>query len=185
MAYYHDLGKTINPTMFVENQIGYANPHDSLLPTDSAQIIQSHVVEGVKLAKKFKIPEIVYQGIREHHGDSVIRYFYEKEKKLNPFVVKQDFRHLGQKPSSKESAILMFADSLEAACRAIFLAEDADKEKIKQVIDNIFNEKINDNQLENAPLTFKEISIIKQSFQESLEGLYHQRVLYPEISEEE
>ncbi len=185
MAYYHDLGKTINPTMFVENQIGYANPHDSLLPTDSAQIIQSHVVEGVKLAKKFKIPEIVYQGIREHHGDSVIRYFYEKEKKLNPFVVKQDFRHLGQKPSSKESAILMFADSLEAACRAIFLAEDADKEKIKQVIDNIFNEKINDNQLENAPLTFREISIIKQSFQESLEGLYHQRVLYPEISEEE
>jgi len=185
MAYYHDLGKTINPTMFVENQIGYTNPHDSLLPTDSAQIIQSHVVEGVKLAKKFKIPEIVYQGIREHHGDSVIRYFYEKEKKLNPFVVKQDFRHLGEKPSSKESAILMFADSLEAACRAIFLAEDADKVKIKQVIDNIFNEKINDNQLENAPLTFREISIIKQSFQESLEGLYHQRVLYPEISEEE
>ena len=93
-----------------------------------------------------------------------------KRKKLNPFVVKQDFRHLGQKPSSKESAILMFADSLEAACRAIFLAEDADKEKIKQVIDNIFNEKINDNQLENAPLTFREISIIKQSFQEKFRG---------------
>ena len=185
MAYYHDLGKTENPTMFVENQIGYSNPHESLSPSESANIIKSHVTEGVKLAKRFKIPEIVYRGIIEHHGDGVIRYFYEKEKLENRDVLKENYRHLGQKPSSKESAILMLADSLEAACRAIFMVEDADDEKIKNVIEEIFNEKIADNQLSKAPITFRELSIIKDSFQKSLEGLYHQRVLYPEISEEE
>lgn len=185
MAYYHDLGKTENPTMFVENQIGYANPHESLSPSESAEIIKSHVTEGVRLAKSFKIPEIVYKGIIEHHGDGVIRYFYEKEKLENSEVLKKDFRHLGQKPSSKESAILMLADSLEAACRAIFMVEDADEVKIKNVIEEIFNEKIADDQLSKAPITFQELSVIKDSFQKSLEGLYHQRVLYPEISEEE
>ena len=92
---------------------------------------------------------------------------------------------MGNKPTSKESAILMMADSLEAACRAIFMNEDADEEKIKNVINEIFEEKIADGQLNNAPITFKELDIIKNSFQESLEGLYHQRVLYPEITEEE
>ena len=185
MAYYHDLGKTMNPTMFVENQIGSTNPHDTLSPTESANIIKSHVVDGIKLAKKFKIPEIVYQGILEHHGDAVLRFFYEKEKNMNPNVYKEDFRHLGKKPSSKEAAILMLADSLEAACRAIFMSEDADEGKIKNVIEEIFNEKISDGQLNNAPITFKELEIIRESFQISLEGLYHQRVLYPEITEEE
>ena len=185
MAYYHDLGKTMNPTMFVENQIGYTNPHDRLLPSESANIIKNHVVDGVKLAKKFKIPEIVYQGIIEHHGTAVLRYFYEKEKLVNPSVSKEEFRHLGQKPTSKESAILMLADSLEAACRAIFMNEDADEKKISNVIEEIFNEKISDGQLSNAPITFKELDTIKESFQVSLEGLYHQRVLYPEITEEE
>ena len=185
MAYYHDLGKTTNPTMFVENQIGYTNPHDRLTPNESANIIKSHVIDGVKLAKKFKIPEVVYQGIIEHHGNAVLRFFYEKEKEINPNVSKEEFRHLGQKPSSKESAILMLADSLEAACRAIFMSEDADEQKIRNVIEEIFDEKISDGQLNDAPITFKELDAIKESFQISLEGLYHQRVLYPEISEEE
>ncbi len=185
MAYYHDLGKTANPTMFVENQIGSSNPHDGLLPMESANILKAHVTEGVKLAKRFKIPEAVYKGILEHHGDAVIRFFYEKEKLINKNVSKDEFRHLGNKPTSKESAILMMADSLEAACRAIFMNEDADEEKIKNVINEIFEEKIADGQLNNAPITFKELNIIKNSFQESLEGLYHQRVLYPEITEEE
>ncbi len=185
MAYYHDLGKTANPTMFVENQIGSSNPHDGLLPMESANILKGHVTEGVKLAKRFKIPEIVYKGILEHHGNAVIRFFYEKEKMTNKNVSKDEYRHLGNKPTSKESAILMMADSLEAACRAIFMNEDADEEKISNVINEIFEEKIADGQLNNAPITFKELEIIKNSFQQSLEGLYHQRVLYPEITEEE
>ena len=185
MAYYHDLGKTANPTMFVENQIGSSNPHDGLLPMESANILKAHVTEGVKLAKRFKIPEIVYRGILEHHGDAVIRFFYEKEKTINQNVSKDEFRHIGNKPTTKESAILMMADSLEAACRAIFMNEDADEEKIANVINEIFEEKIADGQLNNAPITFQELNLIKNSFQESLEGLYHQRILYPEISEEE
>ena len=185
MAYFHDLGKTENPSMFIENQFGSSNPHDTLSTQDSSNIIRAHVTDGVKLAKKFKIPEIVYTGIIEHHGDSVMRFFYEKEKNENPNVDKSDFRHLGRKPTSKETVILMFADALEGACRARFLNEDADEEKIKNVIDEIFNEKILDGQLENAPITYSDIDKIKKSFQKSLEGLYHQRIMYPEISEEE
>ena len=137
------------------------------------------------LAKKFKIPEAVYRGIIEHHGDSVMRYFYEKEKQMNPDVSKDDFRHLGQKPSSRETVILMFADSLEAACRARFQYEDADEEKISNLVNEIFDEKINDGQLLDAPITFQDLETIKQSFQSSLEGLYHQRVLYPEFTDDE
>ena len=185
MAYFHDLGKTENPTMFVENQFGSSNPHDNLTSDDSVEIIRSHVPDGVRLAKKFKIPEAVYRGIIEHHGDSVMRYFYEKEKQMNPDVSKDDFRHLGQKPSSKETVILMFADSLEAACRARFQYEDADEEKISNLVDEIFDEKINDGQLLDAPITFQDLETIKQSFQSSLEGLYHQRVLYPEFTDDE
>ena len=185
MAYFHDLGKTENPTMFVENQFGSSNPHDNLTTDNSVQIIRSHVPDGVRLAKKFKIPEAVYTGIIEHHGDSVMRYFYEKEKQMNPDVLKDDFRHLGQKPSSKETVILMFADSLEAACRARFQYEDADDKKIANLVNEIFNEKINDGQLLDAPITFQDLENIKQSFQASLEGLYHQRVLYPEFTDDE
>ncbi|MDB4249610.1 HDIG domain-containing protein, partial [Acidimicrobiia bacterium] len=116
MAYFHDLGKTENPTMFIENQFGSSNPHDTLSTQDSSNIIRAHVTDGVKLAKKFKIPEIVYTGIIEHHGDSVMRFFYEKEKNENSNVDKSDFRHLGRKPTSKETVILMFADALEGAC---------------------------------------------------------------------
>jgi len=185
MAYFHDLGKTENPTMFIENQFGSTNPHDTLSTHESSNIIRAHVTDGIKLAKKFKIPEVVYNGILEHHGDSIMRFFYEKEKIDNPDVDKSDFRHLGRKPTSKETTILMFADALEGACRARFLNEDADEEKIRNVIEEIFNEKISDGQLENSPITFSDIDKIKQSFQKSLEGLYHQRVMYPDISEEE
>ena len=185
MAYFHDLGKTENPTMFVENQFGSSNPHDNLTSDDSVEIIRSHVPDGVRLAKKFKIPEAVYKGIIEHHGDSVMRYFYEKEKQMNPDVLKDSFRHLGQKPSSKETVILMFADSLEAACRARFQYEDADDKKIANLVKEIFDEKINDGQLLDAPITFQDLEKIKQSFQASLEGLYHQRVLYPEFTDDE
>ena len=185
MAYFHDLGKTENPTMFVENQFGSSNPHDNLTTDNSVQIIRSHVPDGVRLAKKFKIPEAVYRGIIEHHGDSVMRYFYEKEKQMNPDVLKDDFRHLGEKPSSKETVILMFADSLEAACRARFQYEDADDKKIANLVNEIFDEKINDGQLLDAPITYQDLEKIKHSFQASLEGLYHQRVLYPEFTDDD
>ena len=110
--------------MFIENQFGSTNPHDTLSTHESSNIIRAHVTDGIKLAKKFKIQEVVYNGILEHHGDSIMRFFYEKEKIDNPDVDKSDFRHLGRKPTSKETTILMFADALEGACRARFLNED-------------------------------------------------------------
>ena len=184
MAYFHDLGKTENPSMYIENQFGSRNPHENLAPRESVEIIRKHVTDGITLAKKFKIPEIVYRGILEHHGDGVMRYFYEMEKNINPNVEKNEFRHLGNKPTTKETTILMFADSLEGACRARFLNEDADEEKIREVVEEIFNEKISDNQLDESPITFEDLSSIKESFQKSLEGLYHQRVMYPDITQD-
>ena len=170
--------------MYIENQFGSRNPHENLAPRESVEIIRKHVTDGITLAKKFKIPEIVYRGILEHHGDSVMRYFYEMEKNVNPNIEKNEFRHLGNKPTTKETTILMFADSLEGACRARFLNEDADEAKIREVVEEIFNEKISDNQLDKSPITFEDLSLIKESFQKSLEGLYHQRVMYPDITED-
>ena len=183
MAYFHDLGKTVNPSMFVENQFSFQNPHDKLSPLDSVNIIRDHVPEGIEIAKKYRIPEVVSNGILEHHGDAVMRFFYEKEKQYNDNVDKKLFRHLGRKPTTKESAVVMLADSIEGSSRARFTKEDATPIKISELIEEIFNEKINDNQLTSSPLTLQEIQIIKDSFQESIEGLYHQRVLYPEITD--
>ena len=183
MAYFHDLGKTVNPSMFVENQFSFQNPHDKLSPLDSVNIIRDHVPEGIEIAKKYRIPEVVSNGILEHHGDAVMRFFYEKEKQYNENVDKKLFRHLGRKPTTKESAVVMLADSIEGSSRARFTKEDATPVKISELIEEIFNEKINDNQLTSSPLTLQEIQIIKDSFQESIEGLYHQRVLYPEITD--
>ena len=112
MAYFHDLGKTQNPSMFVENQLSFQNPHDQLSPLDSVGIIKGHVPQGLKIAKKYGIPEVVSNGIREHHGDAVMRFFYEKEKKYNENVDRNLFRHEGRKPTTKESAVVMLADSL-------------------------------------------------------------------------
>ena len=183
MAYFHDLGKTVNPSMFVENQFSFQNPHDKLSPLDSVNIIRDHVPEGIEIAKKYRIPEVVSNGILEHHGNAVMRFFYEKEKQYNDNVDKKLFRHLGRKPTTKESAVVMLADSIEGSSRARFTKEDATPTKISELIEEIFNEKINDNQLTSSPLTLQEIQIIKDSFQESIEGLYHQRVLYPEITD--
>tara|TARA_B100000586_G_scaffold174275_1_gene127312 strand:- start:61 stop:2253 length:2193 start_codon:yes stop_codon:yes gene_type:complete len=183
MAYFHDLGKTVNPSMFVENQFSFQNPHDKLSPLDSAKIIRDHVPEGIEIAKRYRIPEVVSNGILEHHGDAVMRFFYEKEKQYNDNVDRKLFRHEGRRPTTKESAVVMLADSIEGSSRARFTKEDATPTKISELIEEIFNEKINDNQLNSSPLTLQEIQIIKESFQESIEGLYHQRVLYPEITE--
>ena len=183
MAYFHDLGKTVNPSMFVENQFSFQNPHDKLSPLDSVKIIREHVPEGMEIAKRYRIPEVVSNGILEHHGDAVMRFFYEKEKQYDDNVDRKLFRHEGRRPTTKESAVVMLADSIEGSSRARFTKEDATPTKISELIEEIFNEKINDNQLNSSPLTIQEIQIIKESFQESIEGLYHQRVLYPEITE--
>jgi hypothetical protein len=180
MAYYHDLGKTENPTYFIENQFGIPNPHDYLEPKESAEIIRGHVTDGVKLAAQHKIPSEVTQGIVSHHGDGVMRYFYEKAReKYGEDVEVDDFRHVGHKPRTAEAAIIMLADSLEAACRAVFQTQEPTPDAIEKVVDRIVNEKLDDGQLSESPLTLGELSKIRQAFLDSLKGHYHQRIAYP------
>jgi hypothetical protein len=180
MAYYHDLGKTENPTFFIENQFGIPNPHDELDPQESAEIVRRHVTDGVALARRFKIPSDVTAAIVSHHGDGVMRFFYEQargqsEADVNP----DDFRHIGHKPRSAETAIVMLADSLEAACRAVFQTEEPTPVAIEKVVNRIIDEKLNDGQLQESPLTLAELTQIRQAFLDSLVGHYHQRIAYP------
>jgi len=180
MAYYHDLGKTENPTFFIENQFGIPNPHDLLDPRESAEILRSHVTSGVALARQYKIPTEVTEGIVSHHGDGVMRYFYEKARQDQGVDVDiDDFRHIGHKPRTAETAILMLADSLEAACRANFQSAEPTPDAIEKVVDRVMDEKLEDGQLSESPLTLGQISRIRQAFLESLVGHYHQRIAYP------
>ena len=180
MAYYHDLGKTENPTMFIENQFGIQNPHDFLTPLESAEVIRKHVSDGIALARQFKIPSDVATGIVSHHGDGIMRFFYEKARSQNgDHVNPNDFRHIGHKPRTAETAIVMLSDSLEAACRANFQTEEPTPEAIEKVVDRVIDEKLNDGQLSESPLTLAEMTLIRSAFLDSLVGHYHQRIAYP------
>jgi len=180
MAYYHDLGKTENPTYFIENQFGIPNPHDLLDPRESAEVLRDHVTSGVALARQYNIPTDVTEGIVSHHGDGVMRYFYEKARQEHGVDVDiDDFRHIGHKPRTAETAILMLADSLEAACRANFQSAEPTPDAIEKVVDRVMDEKLEDGQLSESPLTLGEISRIRHAFLESLVGHYHQRIAYP------
>ena len=180
MAYYHDLGKTENPTYYIENQFGIPNPHDLLTPEESAEMIRRHVTDGVALARQFKIPSDVATGIVSHHGDGIMRFFYEKARSQRGDAVNpDDFRHVGHKPKTAESAIVMLADSLEAACRAVFQTEEPTPEAIEKVVNRVIDEKLEDGQLQESPLTQFEMTQVRKAFFESLVGHYHQRIAYP------
>ncbi len=183
-AYYHDLGKTENPIYFIENQFGITNPHDMMSPTESVEIIRQHVVDGVELAKRFHLPSEVTEAISSHHGDGIMRYFYEtaKEQFGEANVNPDDFRHLGHKPRSKEMAIVMMADSLEGATRAVFSLEEPSRERIERVVETIVGEKIADGQLSECALTLGELTQVKQAFIEAFVGHYHQRIAYPDFT---
>ena len=180
-AYYHDLGKTENPLYFIENQFGIPNPHDDLEPEESAAIIRNHVTDGMVLAKRYKIPSEVAEGIVSHHGDGIMRFFFDKairqrgEENVDP----DDFRHAGHKPRSKEMAILMMADAVEGACRAVFEREEPSAEAIDKVVSRVIDEKVADGQLQESDLTLGELTRVKRAFIEALAGHYHRRIQYP------
>lgn len=179
-AYYHDLGKTENPSFFIENQFGAANPHDDLDPRQSVEVIRRHVTDGVTLARKFKIPSEVAEAIVTHHGDGIMRYFYEKARRLQgEDIDPNDFRHVGHKPRSAETAIVMLADSLEAACRAVFAEEEPTPQAIEKVVARVVDEKVNDGQLSECSLTLGQLNRARVAFLDSLVGHYHQRIPYP------
>jgi len=179
-AWYHDLGKTENPLYFVENQLGY-NPHDELTPEASAEIIRGHVTEGLALATQYRIPEEVSNGIRMHHGTSIMRYFYHKALTEDPDVDPEFFRHHGEKPTRKEMAIVMIADATEAAARAYAQSEQPTEEGLSKLVDSIVSEKLDDGQFDESSLTFGELTTIKREVVAALSAYYHARVEYPDF----
>lgn len=176
-AYYHDIGKLSRPYYFKENQLSGDNPHDRLEPKLSASIIINHVKDGVELGKKYRLPKKILDIIMQHHGDTLVSYFYHKAKKDNGETNEKDFKYDGPKPLTKEAAIVMLADSTEAAVRSI---KEPNRENIEAMIKNIIDGKLNSNQLSECDLTFKNLDEIKDAFLSVIMGIFHERIEYPE-----
>jgi len=177
-ALYHDIGKLEEPIYFIENQSSYFNPHDNLTEEESAGKIIAHVVKGVEIAKKEKLPESLIDFIRTHHGTTTVQYFYRSF--MNKFpgttIDTGKFAYPGPKPNSKETAIIMMADSIEAASRSLKIV---DSEKISELVDRIIERQLEENQFENVDLTFRDVQLLKQVFKEKLGNIYHKRIEYP------
>ncbi len=180
-AYYHDLGKTEHPQFFIENQFGIQNPHDQMRPEQSAEVIRRHVVDGLELARKFRIPGDVAEAVATHHGDGIMHFFYNKakEKYGADSVDREDYRHAGRKPQRKEMAIVMIADSVEGACRAVFQSEEPTPDRISHLVERVVSEKVTDGQLSASDLTLGDLTSAKRAMVEALVGHYHQRIPYP------
>ena len=183
-AYYHDIGKTIAPQGFVENQLNNQNVHENMTPEESATMILKHVNEGIELAKQYKLPQELIDFIPMHHGTTLSSYFYEKAKKLysEEKVKTDDYRYPGPKPNTKETAIIMLADGCESAVRSI---TEPDAQKVENMINNIFNSRLKEGQLDEAPITFREITKMKEAFLSILISQHHRRIKYPKQEEVE
>lgn len=176
-SYYHDIGKTIHPGFFIENQHGGRNLHDALTPEKSRDIIIAHAEDGAKILEEHHMPKELVAIARQHHGTSSVRFFYMKAKELDPDVTEDNFRYPGPKPQTKENAVIMIADSVEAAVRSM---KDPTSEKIEALVNVIVQGKVEDNQFDECDLSLKEIKQVKQSINETLNGVFHNRITYPD-----
>lgn len=182
-SYYHDVGKIKRPYFFAENQVfGVENPHDKMSPTLSATVVTAHVRDGLELAEEHKVPAVVRKFISEHHGTTLASYFYmkassEAQSKDTPGPEEWDFRYEGPRPDSKETAIVMLADSTEAAVRSLTKPTPA---RIESVVRRIINERLNDHQLDRSDLTLRELDTIADAFTKVLTGIFHTRIEYPD-----
>jgi cyclic-di-AMP phosphodiesterase PgpH len=181
-ALYHDIGKIKRPYFFIENQFSTENPHDKIAPTLSTLIITSHIKDGIEFAKEHKLPAPIKDIIEQHHADGLVTFFYHKAKEgERPETVNEaDFRYEGPKPQTKEAALVCLADSVEAAVRSL---KDPAPGQIPGLIRKIIKEKLNDGQLDECDLTFRDLSKIAESFDRVLGGIYHNRIEYPEITD--
>ena len=179
-AYYHDVGKTLNPQFYVENQFDGVNAHDALDPKASAAILHQHVLDGVELTRRYGVSERVRDFIQQHHGTTIAAYFYNKaleQANGNP-TRESDFRYPGPRPQSREAAIMMLADGVEATARA---ERPTTSEGIRAIVDQIVEQRMRDGQLDQADLTLRDLEQIKQAFIDVLQGLYHARLRYPQL----
>lgn len=180
-AYYHDIGKMEHSEYFVENQINGINKHDMLNPSLSVSVIRSHVRKGVEKAHQLHLPKSVIDIIEEHHGNGVIAYFYDEAKQKDPNVNPADYSYTGNLPSSKESAVVMCADVVEAACRTL---ENPNEERLDNFIRKLITAKMQSHQLDNCPLTFHDTTVMRKAFVTLLLGYYHNRIEYPDQKDE-
>lgn len=178
-ALYHDIGKMVNPAFFTENQSG-VNPHKSLSYEQSAQVIISHITDGLKLAEKHNLPKVIKDFISTHHGRGLTKYFYISYKNEHPDeeVDQEKFRYPGPNPFTKEQAVLMMADSVEAASRSL---PEYTEESISTLVDKIIDTQISEGYFKECPITFKDIATVKALFKEKLKTMYHTRISYPEL----
>ena len=177
-ALYHDIGKIANPQYFTENQSSTTSPHEELSYLESAEIIIGHINDGIELAKKYKLPDIVIDFIRTHHGTSRVEYFYRKYKEDHPDTDQFDqFHYPGPKPFSKETAIVMMSDAVEASTRSI---PDKTEQNLSEMIDKVIGHQLSTGQYNNAEITMKEINTIREAFKRFIRGVYHVRISYPE-----
>ena len=180
-AFYHDIGKLQRPLFFIENQsyFGVENPHTTLTPRQSKMVITLHTKDGVEIAKKYGLPQVIIDFIQQHHGESLAGHFYNKaiEQEGAENVTEGQFRYPGPKPQTKETAILMLADALESAVRTL---KKPTQEEIEAIVNKIFTERLNDGQLSDSPLTLKDIKIIAMTFNKILRGMQHERIKYQE-----
>lgn len=179
-ALYHDIGKMVNPAFFTENQAPGMNPHAGLPFEESARIIINHVKDGVKIAQKYNIPQQIIDFIETHHGTSMPKYFYNSWRNANPGkeVNELNFRYPGPNPFTKEGAIMMMADSVEAASRSLPLYNE---ETIRELVDKIIDSQLNEGYFKSAPITFRDIQTVKNVFVDKLMTIYHTRIAYPEL----
>jgi putative nucleotidyltransferase with HDIG domain len=175
-CYYHDIGKMSGPGFFVENQLNGESPHTSLTPQDSAQIISEHVNFGEELARRYRLPAAVAAFIPEHHGTRMVSYFYRKAAQSEPGVDTGPFTYPGPRPQSKETAIVMLADSAEAATRA---ASERSRDDLDRIVDEVLSERISEGQLDESDLTLRDLRTIADSFKATLRAMYHPRIEYP------
>ena len=181
-CYYHDIGKMSRPGFFIENQLSGVNPHDQLDSETSAQIVTEHVRDGRELARHYRLPDLLRPFITEHHGTRTIAYFYRKAALDDPAVDRQRFTYPGPRPQTRETAIVMLADSTEASVRA---AVDRSREQIDAMVDSIVEERLIEGQLDECDLTLRELRAVAMSFKESLRAIYHPRIEYPPATKAE
>jgi putative nucleotidyltransferase with HDIG domain len=180
MAYYHDIGKMGHSQYFIENQRAGHNPHDQISPFMSKTILVAHVKDGAEMAMQHNLGKPIVDGILQHHGTTLISYFYNKAREEADeeieHIDESDFRYPGPKPQFREAALVMLADSIEAAARAI---EDPTSARLTNLVKNIIQSKFLDGQLEECNLTLRDLSLIEEAFKRSLLSIYHQRIDYP------
>lgn len=181
-SYYHDIGKTKRPAFFIENQMGRENPHDQIAPQLSKAIILAHPYDGVKMLKESKFPKAIIDIAAQHHGTSLLRYFYQKALQENNQVKEEDYRYPGPKPQFKEAAVVSICDTVEAAIRSL---KSPTMKEIEELVDRLVKEKREDGQFDECDITLKEIDIVRNSIIETLKGTFHSRIEYPKNGEVE